>query len=391
MKKRIGLLFLGVLAVVAKGPTALAEGNAGFDGGFFIQSADQNFKLTVNGRMQPGFTLTKTEAIKSNGKSTESFLIHRARAIFVTTLYQKIDFSLVLNHSSTNPDAANGLADLAIHFHPLFNVTTGMVGLPMDRAGEGSTSSLQMAEPPLTASQEDGLTNITISRQAFGLPTDLGVRIDGESERFTYGIGFGNGSGTRTLNPNDSFSSGVFLAIHALKAAPVSDYVLGGDEEAMLSFYAGTGYEDENATETVSGGGSLTRDWRWSASTGLAWRWQGWSISSEVYHRRDSYKGGIALEDSNRDGKLRDIGYYFQAGYFVLPKRMQVVGLASQIKREGPDNDANEVGFGLNYFPFQSNNFKVQADYTHVLDYDAIIGLNNDSQHRLRTMVTAQF
>ncbi|MBI4223531.1 MAG: hypothetical protein HY609_01225, partial [Deltaproteobacteria bacterium] len=91
------------------------------------------------------------------------------------------------------------------------------------------------------------------------------------------------------------------------------------------------------------------------------------------------------VEDTNNDRRLRDTGYYGNAGYFFIPKKLEGMLTVSQLFREGADNNSNEFGGGLNYY-IHDNKVKMQFDYTNVLDYDDIAGLNNATYHRFRLM-----
>jgi len=388
-------------SIVVEEEAAPAESpTSGYEGGFFVRSPDKNFQLTINGRVQPQFIFTQTKVKTAQGKTAETFFVRRGQFSFSTSLFEKVETTVLLVHNSKSGMPVRPIAELVYHVHPKFHLTMGMVQLPMDRMGEGSSGWMQMIDGPLTATQEDGSKDMTMTRQSFGLPYDLGIRLDGElGEKFSYAVGLGNGSGAWTANnPNDAFSVGMRVAYDILKKVPGKEYVLGGDEEPMLSVGFGTGIEDENASDTVTTAtGTATtktttfnRDWRWTVSTDVAFRWNRWSLTTEGYHRVEDYEGGTTFEDADSDGKLTDYGYYLQAGYFIVPKKIQVVALMSQIFREGPDNNANEFGAGVNWY-IHKNNVKLQFDYTNVLDYDDIFGLSNNTQHKFRAMLTAQF
>ena len=384
-------VFAQALVVEEETPPA-EQSSAGYDGGFYIKSPDGNFKFTINGRVQPRFDFSRQAGTTSpQGNTTDSFFVRRGRVAFTAELFKKFETVVFADHNSLSKKPLTPFVWSTFHASPAFNLSMGMVSLPMDRMGENGSGWYQMVEAPLTATQEDGVKDLTISRQSFGLPFDLGLRAEGDIGQFFYAVGFGNGSGAWSgLNPNDAFSYGLRLAYNILNGgAPYKDYVLGGDDKPLLSVGFGTGFEDENATETVQGA-ALVRSWRWSVSGDVAFRYLGWSLTAEMYHRLENIQGGAALEDVNGDGKLRDIGYYIQAGYFIIPKKFQLVALGSQVFREGPDNNANEFGGGVNWYLYD-NKIKLQLDYTNVLDYDDIFGTANNTQNRIRTMLTCQF
>lgn len=368
------------------------EDVVGYNGGFFIKTRDDKFKLKINGRFQPQFFMSTSEddpnTTTDEDGFQQSFRLRRARIWFQGTLWEKLTLGLML-HSGTGSTNFLPITWISYSFSDAATLSAGQVSLPMDRSGEASSGWFNMVEAPLTATQTDD-SDLTLSRNAFGLPYDLGVRLDGQIGGFFYGVAVGNGADAWTLNTNNELAFGVRLGYHILGEVPNTDYMLGGDDKPLLTVAIGGGWEDEDAQEDTTTEGTFQHDRRISGSADVAFRWKGFSLTSAFYYRRSDYKGGTALGDSNNDGTLVDIGYYTDLGYFVIPQKLQVVARASQIFREGPDNNANEFGAGLNWYIYK-NNLKWQFDYTNVLDYDNIPGLNNQTIHRFRTQLTAQF
>lgn len=385
-----------LLATLAIFLPALAFADAGWDNGFYIKSDDGHFKMNVGGRLQMQEVVQKRSATENTpgnvartapNNFSDTFKIRRARVQTTGTLFEKLDWFTVINTGTAAAGATTFTttwqAGFTYNFADYFRVSSGMVQLPMDRLGEGSSSWLLGIEPPLVATQEDGLKDRTIARASFGLPFDLGIRFDGDvGPHFSYAIGIGNGSGDRSLNTNNELSYGFRGMINILGKADYPEPDFAWSEKPNLSIGFGTGFEDEDAADANVA--SITRKWSWSASGDVAFRYRGFSLNSEIYHRILKLDG-ISVEDTNRDRKLRDVGYYANAGYFMVPKKLELMLTASQIFREGPDNNANEFGGGLNWY-IKQNKVKMQLDYTNVLDYDEVPGLNNATYHRVRLM-----
>lgn len=372
--------------------TAFAE--AGYDNGFYIKSADGNFRMNIGGRLQVqelaqrrsgAQVATPGAARTASDNFSDTFKIRRARIQTDGTIYEKLDWYTILNVGTSTTGGATTLffAGFTYNFVPEFKVSGGMIQLPLDRLGEDSSSWYLGVEPALTATQEDGLKDITIARNSMSMPFDLGLRVDGDiGSHFAYAVGGANGSGFQNTNANNELSYSAAVFIHVLEPVPFKQTDFANSANPQLTFNLGTGFEDEDAADANTP--TVQRRWSWISAVGGAFRWRGFSLNSELYYRVLSLSA-TTVEDTNRDRRLRDTGYYTNAGYFVIPKKLELMLTASQLFREGADNNSNEFGGGLNWY-IHDNKVKAQLDYTNVLDYDDIAGLNNATYHRFRLM-----
>ena len=406
----VSFLVLGLLSVVPGSAFAQAQDEAspppqstkmsGWDDGFWVRSPDDQFKLKIGGRVQfqeamearQGLakvrSTTNPTVFTPPDKFNDTFFVRRANLETSGTIFEKIDWSTVLNTRSGAPGAAtqqiNFFADFTVNILPTFRIVGGTVSLPLDMLGEDSSKWYLGVEPPLVATQEDGIANLTIARQSFGTSPDLGIRVEGDvGSRVSYALGATNGSGFRAQNANDKLSYGGRVQVNILDAIGGKQTDFEWSQSPKLSLSAGSAWEDgENAPDTFVP--AIIHKWAWTSSTGGAFRYHGLSLNSEFYIRYSRILG-VTSQDTNGDGKLRDFGYYADAGYYLIPHKLEAMLTASQIRREGPDNDANEFGGGVNWYLY-GNHSKLQFDYTNVLDYDAVPGLNNATYQRFRLM-----
>ena len=110
----------------------------------------------------------------------------------------------------------------------------------------------------------------------------------------------------------------------------------------------------------------------------------GFSLRAEYFNRSND-------DDLSTDAEDLDAhGFYGQIGYFLIPKRFEVALRSSQISREGANNDENEYSVAINYF-IKGQNAKVQADYTRLIDEDAIVGPNDETRNLVRTQIQFYF
>lgn len=390
---KITKLFLLLAAVTLLTTPARLMADAGWDNGFYLKSEDGNFKMKIGGRMQFQEVVekrseTKPTTPKAPGASnnfSDSFKIRRVRIQTTGTLFDKLDWFTVLNSGTAGGTATNfdtlWIAGFTYNLLTNFRISGGMVQLPMDRMGENSSAAYLGIEPPLTATQEDGIKALTIARDTLGLPFDLGIRFDGEvGPKFEYAFGVANGNGIRTANVNNELSYGARVMFNALGRVGYKETDFAWSESPNLSIGMGTGFEDEDAADPAG----PTRNWSWSASGDVAFRYKGLAVNTELYYRLVGMSA-TSVEDTNGDKRLKDVGYYANAGYYVIPKKLEFTLTASQIIREGADNNANEFGGGLNWY-IHNESVKFQFDYTNVLDYEDLPGLNNAVYHRFRGM-----
>lgn len=396
------LLIWGILGLIFLASPDLAQAEAGWDNGFYIKSEDGDFKMKVGGTLQLQELIQArqaTEAVPAGAARptqaandfSDSFLLRRIRLATTGTLFGNIDWFTIVGASTARQGNPTTLwfAGFTVNIIPEFNLSGGMVQLPMDRMGENSSSWYLGVEPPLTATQEDGVTTtqtggiITIARDSLSMPFDLGLRADGDiGKHFSYAFGLANGNGFQNANVNNELSYGARAVIHVLEPVPYKETDFDWSETPKLSVGMGTGFEDEDAADENFA--AVTRRWSWLASGDVAFRYHGFSLNSELYYRIIRLSA-VTVEDTNGDRRLQDVGYYANAGYFVLPKKLELMLTGAQIFREGPDNNANEFGGGINWY-LKGNKAKFQFDYTNVLDYDEVPGLNNATYHKFRAM-----
>lgn len=362
----------------------------GYNGGFFVQTKDGEFKLKMNARMHFQY---KYENLEGVSKST--FMVRRALLAFKGTIYDRFTVSTKIQSGTNNgfsyvagPTLADTSSETrlvtywetygAVDIIPEFNITLGDVYLPFDLQGEGSSTAMFMCEQPITATQRDANYSQTIARNAFGTDEDTGIVLSGNIGKFGYAVAGVNGSGPHSYNINRKFDWGGRIYVDVLEPMDMGEPDLAYSEKPRLLISAGTVWQDEDAVDPNTG---LPISWNWSSSGGVQFKWKGFAMIAEAYYRR--LKIGAAVPY-----KLDDFGYYAQAGYFVWPKKFEIVARGAQIFREGPENNSHEYGGGLNYY-IHGYNAKVQLDYSRVLDFalsSPASGAWYTNHHRVRAM-----
>jgi hypothetical protein len=94
-------------------------------------------------------------------------------------------------------------------------------------------------------------------------------------------------------------------------------------------------------------------------------KYKGIFLQTEIYNRwLDNFKASGPLPVTS----IHDTGFYVQGGFFPVPKKLEIYGVTSQIfgdKSAGFSN-SSEYGVGMNYYPFDSRNYRLNAQVLEV-------------------------
>jgi hypothetical protein len=412
------VVFISITGVVAEAEEMPPDNqNAGYDGGFFIKNSDGSFRLNINGRVQPLLQLEKSEG----SEAAWSFRIRRARLDFGAVIAEKGHADISVQHSTDSSrfqDINLASVTTGYDFFIAFKVVAGTTGIPLSMGGPTSSLAFHMIEPAIVFTQKDG-GPITPLRSSFGNPDGLGIEFTGDIGKFFYDLSIVNGAaqpvkakaafdstgapivdstgaqiniedamgGVETnydLNFNKRVSAGARVAYNILDPVPLMQMDLPYSDKPKLTVSMGANYQGkrQDPTNDVVVTRILT------GSTGAAFRWRGFSITSEIFGRRTklSDPGTAAWFEMSMD----DFGYYTDTGYFIVPNKFEVAGVVGQIFREGPNNNSYQFGGALNYY-LKGNNFKAQLAYTLSGIYNDVTNAQITKTHFIGTMLTASF
>lgn len=365
---------------------------AGYDGGFLLRSADDDFSLQIMSQLQ--FQHLYQDIRATGATDTNTFRLRRARFLLAGKFFKNFESTLFVQHGTTarmtqsvsgcagctigNPNSPFWWGDMTATVVPEFKITVGSITLPMDRSGEGSSGKASFIEQSIVGTQVDGQTNTTIARQAFTAGDTLGLRLWGTlANRFNYIVGFGNGEESNFFNTTRQFAYGSRFWVDILGTSSNDETDLAYTETPQFAIGVGAMYDPQNAID--SNINNVTLDWALTGSTDLYFKWRGLSIITEGYGRR--------LKVATGNFSLDDIGYLGQVGYFVIPQHLELAVRGAQMFREGPNNNAYEFGGALNWY-LHGHSVKLQTEFTRLLDYDETIGTGGLATNRIRTMLT---
>ncbi len=348
----------------------------GYKNNFYLKTMDNQFRLDIYGYGQVRYTYQSNDITAKDDLS--NFQVQRVRLGLKGFVYSdKLKYQLVLSASQSGEFDKVSLLDWFIDYSPAneFGVRAGQFKVPYSTSFTISASELQFVERTQVDSN-------------FRLDRDNGINLYGKviNSKFTYNLGIYNGEGRNKTNPDNSNLYSGRVIFEPLGKYPYheSDNERSDQPLVMLSaaFAISKDQTDSSNTNlsgrlTALGVSDVTS---YNAFVGVKYR--GASLHGEYYQRAiNPVKNGISDETGD--------GYYLQAGYFVVPK---IVEVAARYETFDPnkekDNDKrNEYGGGINYF-FKGHRNKIQADLFKIKDET---GKKGDDDTRLRVQYQLSF
>ncbi|HCU23973.1 MAG TPA: hypothetical protein DF383_03070 [Deltaproteobacteria bacterium] len=340
---------------------------SGYDKGFFIQTPDGKFKLVFGGYAQ--FQL---EYERANGENEVGFRVRRARLAFSGNLASKdLTYKFQIDLAKFKDELLLD-AYMNYKFYEALEVRFGQFTIPWIRQHQISSSNQEFVDRSLASneflvfhdadSNGDGIPDKRIRNGR-----DVGLMVHGKAfeKKLEYQGGIFNGSGTNSLNINNQMVYAGRAVYNFLGQAGYEEGDYAYHEDPALYFGSGGNYFVSDLTSDKVA--------QFGAETGL--KYKGLSLQGEFFYRHQNPGEETA-------GKKNDYGYYAQAGYFVIPKRLELAARASAVFLEGNQNDKAEYMAGINTFIY-GQHLKFQTDYSY-LPTNTKDGIQNAQRFRLR-------
>ena len=336
-RKKMGLALPGVTGVYTPDDEKYA---------LSVRSPDSNYTLNLGGRMQFRYTY-KDKDEDFNESDVNDLSLRRARVYFGGNIYTKF----VHYYVELDADKFNiGLRDFYIYVTPLeeLNGKFRYFKVPFNRQRMCSSSKLLLQDRSIASETFD-------QDRDYGL--DLyGHPFEGHME-YHAAVFQGAGENFSKLNNGDNIDNKL-LYVLSLRYNPFGEYDYYDETDvkysdklkttvgASVAFNGKANDEKIKNTNTTVG----------VVDTGL--KYKGISWNNEYF---------IRTEDPESDGDtVNSDGFYTQAGYFVLPKKLEVAARYSMVD---PDTDVTndlqrEYTIGVNYY-FRAHRSEIQADVGH--------------------------
>ncbi|GEM_PF-1113096 len=372
-----------VQEVIADSKTrgTFADGpDIGYKDGFYIQTADKNFKLVIGGFVQFRYTYAYQHASATGANATTPFAsigtnnqqnangfdIRRARVnfsgnAFSPDIFFKLegDFYGASNGSNLTGASANGAAVQTTSASGNFSVTDAYIGYvwsdqikvragafkaPFTKAELMSDTKLAFMERPEENTPFDAQRSIGLS--LFG---------DIQKDTLGYEVNVNNGSNSnylRRADTNNTFGTGTpssnydnrlafYGRVNWAGAGKISDIFAGESDlrkdnrDFVWMLGAAGGYESQNsdnaafsqATTTVNGISSSTNGFTnyvlngdvFKGTVDWSGKWQGWSVNTAAYFQQVNANHKVADYTTSATTLApfdTDKGSFFQHGYY---------------------------------------------------------------------------
>jgi phosphate-selective porin OprO/OprP len=375
--------------VTAAKPVAYRPGK-----GFTFISPDGKFQLSLGGRGQ--FIYQYLDRDEVNGPANEvrlwrvrRFKVYMEGYAFTKNLTYRVQLDVAKSTSILDDAWIN------YRFIDEGQLRAGQFKIPFSRQELTSDGALQFVD---RANAVD----------AFKPSYDIGAMVHGKvmGGKLAYSAGVFNGTGqngTRTTNSGAWAARAVFSPFGEM---PYSEPDLGNTKNPLLSlganYFANTLKRNGNATfldtTTTTPAYSGTAGWlgKAAANTAIfdntervdvgtygfeaAFKWRGLSAVGE-------YFGGKG-EGQSLGRTVHARGYYGQAGYFLLPKKLEVAARYSSVdpNRDRRQDLQVEVTGAVSYY-FQGHYLKLQGDYTNIHKQVAARPSTDDRQVRVQAQL----
>ena len=382
-----------VKEVTAEKPVAYQPGK-----GFTFTSSDRTFQLSLGGRGQFQYQYLDKDDVNGPAQNTSVWKIRRFKVYMGGYAFSR-DLTYRVQVDLAKSGTAQMLDDAWINYRFLdeAQLQAGQFKIPFSRGELTSDGALQFVD---RANAVD----------AFKPSYDIGAMVQGKTAggKLAYSAGLFNGtgqSGTRTTNSGAWAARLVFNPFGEMR---YSEADLENTPSPLLSlgadYFANTLKRNGNTTfldtTTSTPPYAGTAGWLGKAATGTAifdntekvdvgtygfdaaFKWRGFSAQGE-------YFGGKA-EGQTQGRTVHSRGYYGQAGYFLLPKKLE---LAARYSCVDPNRDISqdlqvEVTGAVSYY-FQGHNLKLQGDYTNI--HKQIAGKQATDDQQLRAQAQLAF
>ncbi|HHT9123611.1 MAG TPA: porin [Candidatus Wunengus sp. YC63] len=311
-----------------------------------IRSPDDNYTLNLGGRLQFRYTY-KDKDEDFDQSDVQDINLRRARLYFGGNIYTKfIHYYVELDGDKYNV----GLRDFYIYVTPIeeLNGKFGYFKVPFNRQR-------------MTTSGKLLLQDRSIANDAFTQDRDYGLDLYGKPfgghMEYHAAVFQGAGQDFSGLNNGDNIDNEL-LYVLSLRYNPFGKYDYYDETDvkytdklkatigASVAFNAKDKDEKLENTDTIAG------------VVDLGIRYRGFTWDSDYFVRTEDPEGDGDTVDSD--------GFYTQAGYFVLPKKLEVAARYSMVdpNTDVSDDLQKEYTLGLNYY-FRAHRSKIQSDFGH--------------------------
>lgn len=351
--------------------------------GFTFSSPDEKFQISLGARLQSRYTFTDKEA----GQDASEWRIRRMKLFMGGHAYTKdLTYKLQVNFA----DTSKLLEDAWLNYKVMDEAQL-LLG----------QEKVQFARQEITSSGAQQFVDRANATDTFKMGRDTGLMIHGKIAKgvLNYNLGVYGGLGQNT--PRSAANNNAFAArvtVNPLGNMPYSEADLEQSEKPLVSI--GANYfmdtlKKTNATTLETNNLSFAGSNGWfgkgrstfgatekvdidTFGIDAAFKWMGFSAQGEYF------LGQAEGQDSAK--KLRAQGFYTQAGYFIIPKHLELAARYSYVdpNRDTSQDLQTEIQGAISYY-FNKHNLKLQADVTNIHKQQPT--RSDDLQYRMQAQI----
>lgn len=398
------LLSLGATQALAQeaGPTLSYKANDGIT----VLSADQNYKITLGGRLQAQYEYLSADLGSAGGatKDTSSFRVRRAYLGVKGNLVSK-ELTFNVTGDWKDPSLVDGWMNYKVMNE--LQVMGGQHVVPFARQEINSSAGLQLVERSPV---------VIHYRPSYDVGAKVWGKVAGGLLNYDLGAYNGLGANRRRSTPNIAFAARA--VVNPLGELPYGEGDIDGNSKPLVAlggsyfmnrvaFSGATAAYETNSADYLSGfgkpmllnGSADVVDFGLIGAD-LAAKWMGLYLQGEYFmgtatakHLTNAAAGAFGAAGAKR--KLESSGFYAQAGYMVLPQKLEVVARYGSYdpntSSAAKHDEKTEIAGGLNYY-FAKHGFKIQLEVASLGSEAPKAGSTTDFEKRndLRTRLQTQ-
>jgi len=355
--------------------------------GFTFTSADGKFRTSLGSSLQLRYSLLDlddgNDTASKQAQDESKFELRRIKLYLNGYAYSKdLTYKLQLNLANINGGATKngGLLEETWLNYRLFDEFQVRFG----------QDKVQFGRQFITSSTAQQFVDQSVVTNAFAPGYDTGLQLHGKiaGGLFTYNTAVFGGVGQNTFRATSDNAFNARLAFNPLGEVKYAEADFTQSEKPALSVGANFYRTTLNKSESNNLGFNASKKGWYAIGNPLSdpsrkidetkeavdyntagfdgvFTWQGLSVQGEYFIGQ--------ADGSTSKNTLRAQGYYAQAGYFVIPKKLEV---AARYAYLDPNRDiANDLQVeatgGVSWY-LSGNNLKLQADYTNIHKQKAI-------------------
>ena len=387
----------------------------GYDKGFYVKSADEAFLLRVSGYLQLLWVgqNRQTDDPRRPGRQkqddVQGFDVKRACLEFGGHIHSpRLTYRIVVRgQPSSDHQWRTHDADVTYAFADELKITVGRFKLPFGRQKLVTRTVLQFVHR-------------SVANEMFELDRSIAAALHGTlAKRVSYAVAVANGIDNEDDSPSHeeldtNFATVARLVAHILGSKIRTESDLSHSKDPRLEAGVSVACNDDNGDGDTDAaysvpdrirrgrgiGGSAVADLTGTDflqfGADVAFQYRGFSATAEYWVR--SVDGEAEFSDwermTGRNDAMHQQGGHDQAGYFVIPKRVELVARVGGVWDNDGD-DVWEVAVGANYFPWGTYNVLLQTDFTRMAEAPSSSSsaylTQNDEVNMVRVQLLVKF